>query len=179
MGRKIFIPWIGQFSIFTLDKMPASFTWSSLFLCYCHFDLDFSVCPTPPTKRATGFPNKAIGSCLSLPVITAGLCVREPRKQKNHNLFWKASCLSAWRNVRIASVTHPVKVERRVNFTLHVFQLIGLVVKVANQSRVCIYHHSFRMLPLICGDDTWEVSPVGILSQWTAWYSLSYIDIIC
>lgn len=126
------------------------------------FDLDFSVCPLPPTKRAIGFPNKATGSCLSLHVIMAGLCVRERGKQKNHNLFWKASCLSECRNVRTASVTHPLKVERRVNFTLHVFQLTGLVAKVANQSRVCIYHHSFSTLPVIWGDNTGEMSPVSI-----------------
>lgn len=84
-----------------------------IFVSYCHFDLDFLVCPIPLTNRAAGFPNKATGSCLSPHVITAGLCVREPRKRENHNLFWKVSCLSAWRNVKIALVTHPLKVERR------------------------------------------------------------------
>lgn len=151
------------------------FIWGS----YCHFYLDFSVCATPPTKRATGFPNKATVSCLSPHVIMAGLCVREPRKQKNHDLFWKVSCLSAWRNVRTALVTHTLKVEGRVNFGLRAFQLTGLTVKVANESRACIYHHSLRTLSFIWRDNTREMSSVSVLSCWTACYSLSYIDIIC
>ena len=146
---------LGQAAFYIYSRKNAHFLYWILFIfVLLSFDLDFSVCPLPPTKRAIGFPNKATGSCLSLHVIMAGLCVRERGKQKNHNLFWKASCLSECRNVRTASVTHPLKVERRVNFTLHVFQLTGLVAKVANQSRVCIYHHSFSMLPVMWGDNT-------------------------
>ena len=128
------------------------------------FDMDFSVCPFPLQIGLQHSQIRQQVPALLPNVIAAGLCVRKPRKLKNHNQFWKVSCLCARRSVKTALVTHPPKVERRLHFGLHAFRLTGLVVKAADHSRVCTCHHSFRILSLIWTGHMRERSSVSILS---------------
>lgn len=86
---------------------------NSLYFCQLlWFGCGLLFFPTLPTKRATAFPNKAIGSCLSLHVVMPGLCVKGAKETAKPQPCLESLLLSPWRNVRMASVTHPREVSR-------------------------------------------------------------------
>lgn len=164
-GMELFISWVGQFAVLIVDKMPISFIWFPLFLWV---GLLTWTLPSARSPEQTGPQDSQIRQQVPalLPnVIAVGPCVRKPRKLKNHNQFWKVSCLCAWRSLKAALVTHLLKVERRPHFGSHAFRFTGLALKAANHRRACTCHHSFRNLSLIWTGHRRERSSVSILSR--------------
>jgi hypothetical protein len=68
-----------------------------------------------------------MGSCLSLHVVMAGLCVKGAKETAKPQPCLESLLLSAQRNVRKAVGDSPPGSEQRVNFSFYVFQPTGLV----------------------------------------------------